>query len=115
MVLSGVSFYQRKHPVHRPIVERPDNVAIVFLTVCTKGRKLILAKPDVVPLLQDCWKEATSWMVGRFMVVPNHLHLFCAPAENLARLLDQWVRYWKALASRRWPHPEEQPIWQLDF
>jgi REP element-mobilizing transposase RayT len=26
-----------------------------------------------------------------------------------------WVRYWKSLASRRWPVPGQQPIWQRDF
>jgi putative transposase len=29
--------------------------------------------------------------------------------------LAQWVRYWKNLASRKWPRPTEQPIWQRDF
>jgi putative transposase len=27
----------------------------------------------------------------------------------------QWVRYWKSLASKKWPRPDEQPIWQRDF
>ena len=54
-------------------------------------------------------------MVGRYIVMPDHLHLFCAPAENQPRPLGQWVRDWKTWASRRWPRPEEQPIWQLDF
>jgi putative transposase len=52
---------------------------------------------------------------GTFIVMPDHLHLFCATAENLTRPLGQWVRYWKTLASRRWPRRREQPIWQLDF
>ena len=47
--------------------------------------------------------------------MPNHLHLFCAPAESPERPLSQWVRYWKTLASRAWPRPEQQPVWQLDF
>jgi len=54
-------------------------------------------------------------MVGRFIIMPDHLHLFCAPAEFPERPLAQWVRYWKTLASRRWPRPKQQPIWQLDF
>src|SRR5947208_15118945 len=27
----------------------------------------------------------------------------------------QWVRYWKSIASKNWPRPSEQPIWQSDF
>jgi putative transposase len=29
--------------------------------------------------------------------------------------LAQWLRYWRSLASRRWPYPDQQPIWQSDF
>ena len=112
----------RKHPVHQPIVERFNEPAIIFLTVCAKDRKRIFAVPDVVVLLQDSWGNATSWLVGRFVVMPDHLHLFCAPAAYHgtdgavpSRPLTQWVRYWKTLVSRRWPRPEEQPVWQLDF
>jgi REP element-mobilizing transposase RayT len=108
-------FRERKHPVHQPDLERFNESSVVFLTVCTKNRKRVLAMPDVLPLLCQSWHEARSWMVGRFIVMPDHLHLFCTPAESVGRSLDQWVRYWKTLASRRWPRPEQQPIWQLDF
>ena len=110
-----MSATRRKHPVHFPPVQHFNEPAIIFLTVCTQDRKRILASDDIVALLLDSWREATSWMVGRFIVMPDHLHLFCAPAENLARPVNQWVRFWKTLASRRWPRPDEQPIWQLDF
>jgi REP element-mobilizing transposase RayT len=101
--------------VHQPIGERFNEAPIIFLTVCTRNRKRILANSEVVVLLRDSWHQATSWTVGRFIVMPDHLHLFCAPAENLTRPLGQWVRYWKTVASRRWPRPLEQPVWQLDF
>lgn len=29
--------------------------------------------------------------------------------------LKRWVQYWKSLASRDWPSPADQPIWQVDF
>ncbi len=112
----------RKHPVHQPIVERFNEPAIVFLTVCTQDRKRLLARADVVALLRDSWRAAESWRVGRFMVMPDHVHLFCAPATLHgtdgavpSRPIGQWVRYWKTLASRRWPRVDEQPVWQLDF
>ncbi len=111
----AMSARRRKHPVHQPFVERFNEPSIIFLTVCTQNQKRILASAEVVVLLQDSWPQATSWMVGRFIVMPDHLHLFCAPAENFARPLNQWVRYWKTVASRRWPRPEEHPVWQLDF
>jgi putative transposase len=91
-------------------VERFNEAPIIFLTVCTRNRKRILANSEVVVLLRDSWHEANSWMVGRFIVMPDHLHLFCAPVENLPRPLSHWVRYWKTVASRRWPRPQEQPV-----
>jgi len=110
-----MSFPRRKHPVHFPLVERFAQPGIVFLTVCTKGRKPILARDDVMTLLCESWHSAESWMVGRYIMLPDHLHLFCGPGHNVVRPLGQWVRYWKTLASRQWPRPEEQPIWQLVF
>ena len=101
--------------MHAPIVERPGQAVIVFLSVCTRQRKCILAHGDVVQLLEESWRSASSWMVGRFIVMPDHVHLFCAPLEAEARPLAQWVRYWKSSVSRRWPRAGEQPIWQLDF
>jgi putative transposase len=47
--------------------------------------------------------------------MPDHLHLFCAPAVFPIEPLMQWVRYWKSIASRNWPRAHEQPIWQRDF
>ena len=106
---------ERKHPIHLPTVNRFNAPSIVFLTICTKNRKRILATPDVFALLQASWAKATSWKVGRFMIMPDHLQLFCAATEFPARPLGQWVRYWKNLASRQWQRREEQPVWQIDF
>ena len=106
---------QRKHPIHTPLVERSGEAVIVFLTVCTLQRKPILAATDVLQRLEESWRSASTWMVGRFVVMPDHLHLFCAPAERDGRSLRDWVRYWKVLVSRRWPRPAEQPVWQLNF
>ncbi|MBA2585005.1 MAG: hypothetical protein H0U99_00780 [Chthoniobacterales bacterium] len=52
---------------------------------------------------------------GRYVIMPDHVHLFCAPATFAAEPLGQWVRYWKTLASRNWPRANEQPIWQRNF
>ncbi len=105
----------RKHPVHVAPVARHNEPIILFLTVCTKDRTEILACPEVADLLRHAWDEATSWLVGHYLIMPDHLHLFCAPAALPERPVGQWVRYWKTLASRRWPRPLEHPIWQLDF
>ena len=35
-----------------------------------------------------------GWLVGFYLLMPDHLHLFCAP-RDLTFTLDAWVTYWK--------------------
>jgi putative transposase len=109
----------RKHPVHAPVYERHNTPVIVFLTVCTKDRKTILANDSVHELLRTAWQTQPSWLVGRYVILPDHLHLFCAPAELVGTTqrspLQKWVGFWKSFSARRWPNPENRPIWQRHF
>ena len=105
----------RKHPTHHPFVERHNEPIIIFLTVCSKDRKRIFAAQDVRVVLENAWSEAKTWLVGQYVLMPDHIHLFCAPAMIPPEPLEQWVRLWKTLASRTWPRPNEHPIWQRDF
>jgi putative transposase len=72
---------------------------IVFLTVCTKNREPWLAQAAVQNALESIWKNARAWMVGRYVLMPDHLHLFCAPYD-LKVTLQAWVTYWKRRFSR---------------
>jgi putative transposase len=105
----------RKYPAHPPALDAFNQPVVVFLTVCSKGRKAIFAFPDAHAQIVDAWRAARSWIVGRYVVMPDHVHLFCASATLAVQPLAQWVRYWKNLASRKWPRRTEQPIWQRDF
>ena len=106
---------KRRHPAHPPVRDRFNEPVIIFLTVCSKDRKPLFARADSVGVIVDAWRRAESWSVGRYVVMPDHLHLFCAPAVFPIDPLMQWVRYWKSIASRNWPRAHEQPIWQRDF
>ncbi len=105
----------RRRPVHQDLYEGFNKPIIVFLTVCTKGKKPVLANDEVHALLRESWVEAHSWIVGRYVLMPDHLHLFCAPAMPQSPPLQQWVSYWKSHAARNWPKPEDAPVWQRDF
>jgi len=104
---------------HRPIHLQPSSIisrpVIVFVTVCTAKRKPILARDNIASLLLDAWRKADHWLVGRYVVMPDHLHLFAIPAREDSLPLCNWVRYWKSIVSRAWPDPQEQPVWQKDF
>ena len=105
---------QRHAPAHPPIVQSWNRPVIIFLTVCTEKRKPILANRGAVELLLEAWQEANQWLVGRFVIMPDHIHLFCSPAMLDACSLNRWVTFWKSAVSKHWPQPEEQPIWQKD-
>jgi len=105
----------RKHPVHLPVRGRLDTPVIIFLTVCTKNRKPLLANAGTHAVLRGAWKAADAWIVGRYVIMPDHVHLFCAPAKVEAPALATWLRFWKSHAARHWSGKAEVPIWQRHF
>jgi putative transposase len=105
----------RKHPAHLPVVERHNEPVIIYLTVCSQDRKSIFAAADSAGVIVDAWRDAKSWLVGRYVIMPDHIHLFCAPDTFPTKPLKQWVRYWKSETSRHWPRPDEHPVWQRDY
>jgi hypothetical protein len=84
----------REHPAHGVLIIDP---AIVFVTVCTKHRQPWLANAIVHGVLQHAWKGAHAWLVGRYVIMPDHIHLFSAPSQTsieLDSILE--VRLYKA-------------------
>ena len=69
----------RRRPAHPLPRERDDRSIIIFLTVCTQNRRLTLANAGMHARLRAAWMEANHWLVGRYMIMPDHLHLFSAP------------------------------------
>ncbi len=88
---------------------------IVFLTVCVRQRRPLLANAEAVSLIVEAWRLADRWAVGRYVIMPNHVHLFCAPAVVPMHPLKTWVGFWKNQVTRRWPREDATPIWQTEF
>jgi REP element-mobilizing transposase RayT len=105
----------RKHPAHQPMRERHNTPIIVFVTVCTKNRKRILADSAVHDVLLEGWQTRPAWSVGRYVIMPDHIHFFSAPAEFPPRSLAKWISFWKSVASQHWPYANQLPIWQRHF
>jgi len=131
----------RRHPIHGVITDGHEPI-IIFLTVCTKDRQSWLASPGVHDLLRDMWANASAWFVGRYVIMPDHIHLFAAPnptwegkapaapmpyregkpnpnaAQRELRppgeppLFDAWVRYWKSQFTKHHRVPNHH--WQPD-
>jgi len=105
---------RRKAPPHMPPLSFGNRSEIFFLTVCTRRKKALLARQDVHTLLIESWRKANSWLVGRYVLLPDHLHLFCAQQSEIVSI-QHWCAYWKRLCSKNWPRPGEYPIWQKNL
>jgi putative transposase len=67
----------------------------IFLTVCTEQRERWLAQASVQRALHDIWRNtATAWLVSDYLLMPDHLHLFCAP-RDLEFSMERWLGFWK--------------------
>jgi putative transposase len=102
----------RKRPVHLPNIERLNQPVILFVTVCTKDRKPILANERVHAVLIRVWPQAEQYRVGRYVIMPDHIHLFCSPMSWEPENVKRWVAYWKRLATIQLR--DLSPIWQRD-
>ncbi len=105
----------RTKPAHLLAEEHHNRAIIYFVTVCTKDRRQVLASDAVHAVLLGAWREATWFAVGRYAIMPDHVHLFCTPAVWPPESLARWVSCWKSLAARRWPTADGTKLWQRDF
>jgi putative transposase len=73
---------------------------IVLLTITTENRRAWLADPIAHQFLRETWQEAKAWLVGDYLLMPDHLHAFCAP-RDLSFPIEKWTTYWKRDFRRR--------------
>jgi hypothetical protein len=70
---------------------------IYFITSCTYNRTTNLACENAAPILVNEWQSARGrhgWAIGRYVVMPNHVHFFCAPDRD-AKPLSVFIGFWK--------------------
>jgi putative transposase len=89
----------RRNPATGVLISR-DRPTVVFLTVCTLRRASTLAQEIYHDALVKAWTEADAWMVGAYVIMPDHIHLFCAP-KNEEITIEQWIVFWKRQFRRR--------------
>ena len=89
----------RRNPATGILISR-DRPTIVFLTVCTLHRALTLAQESYHDALVKAWAEANAWLVGAYVIMPDHIHLFCAP-KNEEITIEQSIVFWKRQFRRR--------------
>jgi len=75
----------------------------IFLTVCTEDRAPWPAQQSVQQTLRGIWKRrATTWLVSDYLLMPDHLHLFCAP-RDLSFSIERWIAFWKDQFAKQHP------------
>ena len=91
------------HPVHSPPHQRHHQPVVVLVTVCTRERQPLLANPVAMQALYAAWQQTTTWRVGSYVVMPDHVHLFCSPVMMAEEAVQAWVGYWKRLVGHASP------------
>jgi len=103
----------RKHPIHLTPLEAHNRSILIYVTACTKRRRPILASSLGHEAILGAWSAASKWLVGRYVVMPDHVHLFCAPNAIEAPSLEKWMKYWKSRATSNMRKPGGT-VWQRD-
>jgi REP element-mobilizing transposase RayT len=103
------------HRLHDVWIKSP----IYFLTICTWNRRRLLLGPDVPLVLRQAWRDSVTcngWAVGRYVIMPDHVHFFARPALE-AKSISAFVRDWKKWTARRIAEEADAraPIWQAEF
>ena len=113
--MNDSDFPERRAPVHLPIIDMGNRTNIVFVTVCSHGRAPILANAEMHALIREAWATRHEWKVGRYIILPDHVHYFSSPIGLEHPPLVRWMSGWKAYVSRRYSLPKGQLLWQRSF
>ena len=57
------------------------------------------------------WQDTSHWVVGRYVLMPDHLHLFAA-RQSTAVEFDSWAQYFKSQFTKR--NKDSSCVWQTD-
>jgi putative transposase len=75
---------------------------VYFITTCVADRRPLLACDAAHAILREVWETGSRlhrWQVGSYVVMPDHVHLFCAPGRDAASL-SVFVGGWKEWSSK---------------
>ena len=98
---SATPLPQRKHLAHLPPVKRHNTPVVVFVTFAVQPRGDFLANDAFQAAFTGACVDADAWSVGRFMIMPDHVHLFCAPAKEPRIAIKRWSGYLKERVTKR--------------
>lgn len=71
---------------------------VFFITICVRDRRPLLIDPRVAEIVVAAFRGSRSdhgWMLGRYVVMPDHVHFFASPTGDEAKSLSSFVGFWK--------------------
>jgi putative transposase len=113
----GTSPLQQKQRLKRldwVFADRP----IYFVTACVEGRRPILANRRVLDAFREfcCTGLERGFFVGRFVLMPDHLHLFIVVSREVPHALSIWMKGLKRSLTRVLDEMGvSSPHWQKGF
>ncbi len=92
---------------------------VFFVTVCTGRRRRFLDRPQAAAIIVSAFQDAPrihGWVIGRYVVMPDHVHFFALPRPD-GKSLSDFVRDWKKWTAHRLIGEElaSPPVWQPEF
>jgi len=106
---------QRKHLKRLPFV--CVDPAIFYITTNALDRQCVLA-PSLADIVVHALAEAgrrNGWAVGRYVVMPDHVHFFCQDRTRRKKL-DDFVGGFKQMVTRlAWDRGWSGKLWQAEF
>jgi putative transposase len=112
---------QKRHGHLRRLDRAWVEPTIYFITTCVAGRVPVLASVSAAGILRDQFEQSPTrygWLVGRYVIMPDHVHFFCAPGgEREPTSLSVFVagvKMWSArsILAKTGRAP---PLWQREF
>ena len=94
----------RNRPAHPAPVTRFNEPTVLFVTVCVLDRSPILANGSVHKVFRLVWAKAEHWRVGSYLIMPDHVHMFCVPGVHEPLSIKRWAEYWKHMFAQELPN-----------
>ena len=103
----------RHCPSRNSIHVGDDNRAtILFVSVNATKRQRVFDNPAAVSCILSAWNDAKDWLVGRYVIMPDHVHFCCAPAKWPIPDFHKWMTFWKTKVALSFPTEHVRPLWQ---
>ena len=93
---------------------------VFFVTACVANRRPVLANHESHEILRAEWADMGrrhGWSVGRYVIMPDHVHFFTIPRSDEAKPLSLAMGKWKEWSAKKILklRAEAAPLWQPEF